>query len=126
MAILLARSLIVVVAVSGACAQSTIAPKQFDVATIKPSALDNGDFAVAIGHDNNVGCPPLLVFNSDDSRRPVPTFLDRIKGVVERLAELDVCPVYPERPVRETCPARPVWWPAPAGSHLSVSRSSEW
>jgi uncharacterized protein (TIGR03435 family) len=46
MTILLARSLIVAVAVSGALAQSTTAPKQFDVATFKPSAVDNGDFAV--------------------------------------------------------------------------------
>ena len=43
---LLARSLIVAVTVSGALAQSKTAPKQFDVATIKPSAVDNGDFAV--------------------------------------------------------------------------------
>lgn len=40
-----AASLLVVLA-SGAIAQSKNAPKQFDVATIKPSAVDNGDFAV--------------------------------------------------------------------------------
>jgi len=56
MAILLARSLIVAVAVSGALAQSTTAPKQFDVATIKPSAVDNGDFAVRALPGGTLSC----------------------------------------------------------------------
>jgi uncharacterized protein (TIGR03435 family) len=50
-----ATSLLVVLA-SGAIAQSKAAPKEFDVATIKPSAVDNGDFAVRALPGGTLSC----------------------------------------------------------------------